>query len=267
MDIGKDTEVIYPIIGRRKRGKTTLGVYMMRKGPSRVMFDPRGMVKASDGSPVEGQALPHRVRKYDGLEVAMDMLAEGSLQEVVYTPNENSLVTPFQTFCSELKRWVDHPDTSARRLSVLVDELGWLEVSHRDNATLRRVLRSCEPDLFNVFLTCHRPIDVPVNTRSIADFWIMFHCVQEHDLDVIRERCGELTATRVQSLTGRSFVCFDDAEGKLTEYPDRPDAQGKNPWYIELRTVTERATVEPSNALTGLAGMQADRLTNKLPLD
>jgi len=255
--------MIHLVIGRRKRGKTTLAYYMVRKSPARAIFDPRGMVPAQDAPPwgVEtetGRAPEHafRVRNMAALEVGFDMLAQGEIRELVYTPSDDSLAHPFQVFCNELKGWVDRGATAAKPLSVLIDELGFLESSQRDNPALRRVFRSCEPEIFHVFITCHRPVDVPVNTRSIADFWEVFHCVQEHDLDVIRERCGESAARKVSQLTARSFVLFDDAEGKVTEYPDRPDASGHNPWFVELRPVTARAS--GTHALDGLANKPLD---------
>lgn len=237
--------MIYLIIGRRKRGKTTLGYYMARKGNApRVIFDPRGMIRP-------GLPRSHRATSTAALELGMLALADYEIDEVIYCPGDESLVRPFQMFCTELRRWVDEPATSGRPLNVLIDELSWIDYSQRDNATLRRVLRSCEPEIFNVFITCHRPVDVPVNTRSIADYWAIFHCVQEHDLSVIKERCGDDAAARVSRLTARSFVLFDDAESIATEYPDRPDTSGKNPWFVELRTVADRGgeTIDRLNGL------------------
>lgn len=225
--------MIYLIVGRRKRGKTTLGVYMTRKECNRrLIFDSRNMVPACPGQ--------MRVRSAtDLIEQAMPMLADGELQEVVYAPADHELDRPFRVFAGELSRWTDeHPNVP---LNVLIDELGFIEDGRRDPPVFRRALRNCEPEIVNVFITCHRPNDIPVNTRSIADFWCLFHCVQEHDIEVIQKRCGPAIVAQVQKLTARSFVKFDDAEPeKSQEYPDRPGPDGKNPWYVPLRTASER---------------------------
>jgi hypothetical protein len=229
--------MIYLIVGRRKRGKTTLGLYMTRKDSiRRAIFDSRNMIPVC----------PNQIRvrsTRDLIEQAMPALADGELEEVIYSPADHELRRPFVVFSQELNRWTDeHPTTP---INILIDELGFIEEGHRDPAALRRALRNCEPDIVNVFITCHRPIDIPVNTRSIADYWALFHCVQEHDIDVIQKRCGSRIATQVQQLTARSFVLFDDAEPeKSREYPDRPDATGKNPWYVPLRSAVDRVPSE-----------------------
>lgn len=226
--------MIYNIVGRRKRGKTTLGLYMARKdSETRAIFDPRGMIPGCDRSMRVTSAV-------DLIEQAMPRLADGELREVVYVPADDDLTRPFALFAGELSRWIAERPTQP--INVLIDELGFLDSARRDPPVFRRVLRSCEPDIFHVFMTCHRPIDVPVNTRAIADYWALFHCVQEHDIEIVRERCGERIAKQVQRLTTRSFVLFDDAEpDKSREFPDRPDAHGHNPWFIELRSARDRA--------------------------
>lgn len=226
--------MVYLLIGRRKRGKTTLALYMVRKSPRRMIFDPRGMIPTG----------AHAARFSTGrafIDGGVPALEDGEIHEVIFTPDSDDLAGPFADFSGELKRWtVEHP---AEPLGVLVDELGWVESARRDPPTLRRALRNCEPDIFNVYITCHRPVDVPVNTRSIVDYWALFHCVQEHDIEVIRERCNEHVAERVQRLEARSFVLFDDAEGKHREYPDCPGADGKNPWYVPLRIAADHASL------------------------
>lgn len=225
--------MIYLIVGRRKRGKTTLGLYMTRKDSrARLIFDSRNMIP-----PCPKQL---RVRhSTDLIEQALPALADGELEEVIFSPADHELRRPFAIFAQEMNRWTDEHPTQP--LNVLIDELGFIEEGHRDPAALRRALRNCEPEIVNVFITCHRPMDVPVNTRSIADYWALFHCVQEHDIEVVQRRCGNRIAAQVQQLTARSFVLFDDAEPeKSREYPDRPGPDGKNPWYVPLRSAVER---------------------------
>ena len=69
----------------------------------------------------------------------------------------------------------------------------------------------------------------------------------------------------VQGLTGRSFIVWDDAQGKMTAYPDTPDpTTGRNTWYVELRgTITpSRGSVKPLADLSGIAQNSVD--TGKL---
>jgi hypothetical protein len=152
-------------------------------------------------------------------------------------------------FSSELKRWtIDNP---TRPVAVVIDELGFIDASRREPATLKRALRSCEPELFDVFITCHRPSDVPTSTRSIADYWALFQVTQEHDLDVVRERCKKEVAERVQLLTGRSFILYRDTrtvdpatqreQPEWELYPERMNAEGKTPWYVPLTALEQRA--------------------------
>lgn len=243
--------MVYLLIGRRKRGKTTLAYYMVRKSERRIIFDPRGMV------PDSGRSLRVFTAR-DFTERAVPALEDREIDQVVYVPTTDDLSAPLVTFSNELKRWVtDHP---IEPLGVMIDELGWIETAQaRDPKSLRRALRDCEPELLNVFITCHRPSDVPVNTRSIADYWALFHCVQEHDLDVIRERCNNTVATVVQTLEARAFVLYDDAEGNHKLYPDGSS------WYVPLRRGNERRGV--SGPLDDISGQDVRKpLDARLPL-
>lgn len=249
--------MVYLLIGRRKRGKTTLGRYMVLKSPKRLIFDPRKMVPCGDDA--VRVYLPSALH-----DIAVPLLEAGEINEVIYSPDSDDLAGPFDAFSQELKRWTtEHP---AAPLGVLIDELGWIENSRRDPPALRRALRNCEPEIFEVFITCHRPSDIPTNTRSIADRWVLFHTVQEHDVEVIRERCNDTTAQLVQSLTGRAFVVYDDVTGTVTQYPELP---GVSPWYVPLLTPAERAGyVEPLEPLGGRAVTQPKSFVDsRLPLD
>lgn len=249
--------MVYLIIGRRKRGKTTLGRYMVNQSPRRAVFDPRKVIPVGP----EGVRVTTALALHD---VAFPALEAGEVTEVLYTPDSDDLAGPLNTFACELKRWtVEHPSAP---LGVLIDELGWIEAARRDPPALRRALRNCEPEIFDVFITCHRPTDVPVNTRAIADSWIVFHCVQEHDLDVIRERCNEQVAQLVAQLDGRAFIVYDDALGTVTRYREQPGVVSA--WYVPLLSSAERARVEPLTAIDGATvepvKIHVDR---KLPLE
>jgi hypothetical protein len=248
--------MVYPIIGRRKRGKTTLARYMVSKSARRLVFDPRKTIPVG----------PDAVRVYlpSALhDVAMPLLEAGEIAEVVYTPDSDDLGGPFDAFACELKRWTtEHP---AEPLGVLIDELGWIESARRDPPALRRALRNCEPELVDVFITCHRPSDIPTNTRSIADRWVLFHCAQEHDLDVIRERCSDATAQLASTLTGRAFLVYDDADHTVTLFPETQPSV----WHVPLLSATERAQyAEPlSSVASRPVELRRVSLDRRLPLD
>lgn len=237
--------MVYLIIGRRKRGKTTLAVYMLRKGapPSRLIFDPRGMVPVGPGA--------MRVTSIsDFTQHGFPLLVQGDIDELIFSPQQDDLTRPFEVFSAAVKQWIMESPT--RRLGVLIDELSFVDESRRDPAVLRRALRSCEPEIVDVYITCHRPSDVPTNTRSIADRWLLFQVTQEHDLDVIRRRCRAEVVEQVQSLSGRSFLLYRDTrsvnpatgveEDEYTLYPERLNEHGQTTWYVPLMQAGERGT-------------------------
>jgi hypothetical protein len=246
--------MIWLIIGRRTRGKTTLGYYMARKAAQRLIFDPRGMIG------ITGPRTLRVERLHDLRDRAMPALMDRELDEVVYAPQEDDLTRPFYGFAEMLKWWIT--EVPRRPLAVLIDELSFIDQTKRDPAVLRRVLRSCDPAIFDVFITCHRPADIPTNTRGIADYWVLFHCTQEHDLDVVRDRCNTQTAAVVQSLKGRSFVVWDDAKSTIQSFPE----SGQAAWHVPLRPGTEppRSPGQSDANLSGLEQKEVD--TGKLPL-
>lgn len=246
--------MIWLIIGRRTRGKTTLAYYMARKAAARLIFDPRGMIGGT------GPRTLRVERVIDLRDKAVPALQDGELDEVIYAPQDDDLTRPFLVFAEMLKMWII--ETPRRPLAVLIDELSFVEQSRRDPAVLRRVLRSCDPAIFDVFITCHRPADIPTNTRGIADYWVLFHCTQEHDLEVIRDRCNAATAAQVQNLKGRSFVVWDDAKSTIQTFPE----SGQSAWHVPLRAGSEqpRSEGQSSANLSGLEQKPVD--TGKLPL-
>jgi len=215
--------MVYLIIGRREQGKTTLAYRMASKLPRRLIFDPRGMIGGK------------RVMTGSDLQAACDRLADGEIQEVIHTPFGDAQAG-FVQFASEAQRWVlEYPD---QPLAILVDELAFVDTKV---VAFQWAMRCCKRDTIHILMTAHRPADVQTYIRALVDHWCLFAMRQEHDLDVIKERCSVDVYTAVQALEPRCFVQWDDAHSTSKLYTDPAS------WYIEL---------QPERPGSGLSGPQ-----------
>lgn len=210
-------------LGRKERGKTTLMVYMVlqllagRRPVPRVIWDPRGMIRRP-GAVV--------ARTVEGFDRGMGALADGEVLELVYTPADH-LDVAFPVFARAVKAWVD--DDRYRPLAVVVDEITFvMPTAGNMDPDFEWVLKCSRADTVHVFLSCHRPSEVPVKIRAIADYWYVFHTTQPHDLDALGEHCSADMAAQAAALTGSEYVCWDNARGELSAMRD-PTA-----WYLEL---------------------------------
>ena len=195
-----------------------MAYYSAAKIPRRLIFDPRGIIRRPGAVIARSTAV---------FEVAIDALADGDVAEVVYaTPIESVKRAAFPAFTREAKRFVlEYPSLP---IAIVVDELSFVcDRSHLDD-DLEWLLKTGNPDLVHIFLTCHRPSDVPVDARAIADYWYIFQTTQEHDLDVIKARCRVDTADRVMGLRDHDFLLWDDARGSAHEFRDPGE------WYVRL---------------------------------
>jgi len=218
--------------GRRSQGKTTLGVYSLDKLDRRAVLDPRGLIRRS------GAIVLHSAAR---LSEAFDALAAGEVDEIVYSPTENHRQA-FERFALELKRWViEYPDLA---IAVLIDEASFYEVldpraTPNQRATFMYVLKSCDVDGFNLVITCHRPSDLAPDIRGLMNRWCLFRTTQEHDLQVIRERCTAVVCETVTTLNDREFVAWndDDASAEVNRAPFvwYSDLAPKGATYLELR--------------------------------
>jgi len=216
--------VIYLVLGRREQGKTTLAYSMARKFPLRLVFDPRGMIAQPDAL---------QVRERGDLQPAVDELFFRQIDEVIFSPVEDDLSAAFADFAGEVKRWViDRP--SGDRLAVIVDEASFVDLNQ---PSWQWVLRCSPREQIHIFITAHRPADIPVIVRAIADHWLIFPMRQEHDLRVIAERCSPKTAETVAALGDREFAHWDDTTAKL-RVMRRPDR-----WFVPLAVEQEDARV------------------------
>jgi hypothetical protein len=212
--------MIYLALGRRQLGKTTLAYSMALKCPARVILDPRALIHSSGV----------RVHSTQTLDFAIDQLADGTIAEILVTPDEN-VQALFDHTAQHVKRWAQdfqHQSRTSRRLMLLVDEARFFDL--RASSAFEYVLRAAPPDLVNVMITAHRPADIPTDIRAISDHWLLFRCTQEHDLKVIGDRCGEHVREKVSRLLPHQFIDWDDATATSHVYT--------NPlrWYVPLRS-------------------------------
>ena len=226
---------IYLALGRRQLGKTTLVYSMARKCPARLILDPRGLIH-SDGL---------RVSRLEDLELMMDRMSvtastkKDALSEIIVTPDTN-VQTMFDQCARHVKAWAQdfqHAPRATHRLMFVVDEARFFDL--RESAAFEYVLRAAPPDLVNIAITAHRPVDIPTDIRAISDHWLMFRCTQEHDLKVIGERTTETVRDAVARLNPHEFIDWDDATATARPF--------KNPaaWYLPLRSTNAPEMTDP----------------------
>ena len=206
--------MIYLCLGRREMGKSTLALFLIRKQPVRVIFDPRGLFPTSVSSPVVVNA--------SDLGARMNDIYEAKSGQVVIVP-DGKTQPMFEATAIEVKRWLRD---SPLPIALLVDELRFVDPD--ESTEFDWILRCAGRATVTVVLTAHRPVDVPTDIRAIADMWCIFQTTQEHDLKVIAERCSPDVAEKVSRLRPREFVSWDDTRGVMTfhGFPER--------WYVPL---------------------------------
>jgi len=230
-------------IGRRGQGKTTLALYLARKSTRRFVFDPRGLVEQTPGIRLKTSS-PTLISQ------GVDQVVDGDVPELILTPTLEPQKA-FNALLNELYEWLKRDPKAS--FALVVDELRFLPDLETDQ--FEWLLRCSQPDRVHVILTCHRPADIPVNIRAIADQWLIFRVTQEHDLKVISER-SERAAKAVRYLEKREFVAWDDATGEFKVFR-RPDQ-----WFVPLG-VTVPALDDPERTL-GFAADPKDKQGNLL---
>lgn len=197
-------------IGRRTRGKSTLAYAIALQSDTRVIFDPRRQFHTTD------DCIPTCESLYDLLETR---------SEVIVQPHDN-LAENFEMMCYEIYDWID--DNQETRFALLVDEVRFLDTPGKVYPNFDRVLRFCNPKTVDIILTCHRPVDISVDIRAIADYWCVFQTTQEHDLSIIEQRCGENFAETVRNLKDKEFVLWNDGDG-VEVLKNDPTS-----WYVDI---------------------------------
>lgn len=209
------------VIGRRETGKTTLSLYLAYLIEQRVLWDPRNGIAAGAGALKVTSASEFR-------HAAMPALVARDVSTVIYSPQSDDLDAAFLLFGSQVKRWV-LADPS-RPLAVLIDESFLVkDALDRGKHPIKSAMRWCARDRVHFFLTCHRPVEVPLGVRAISDYWLLFQCHQEEDLDLIAKRCGPAVATRALALKPHEFIIWDDTKAVV-----RPSALKPPDWYLDL---------------------------------
>lgn len=217
--------MIYLNIGRRERGKTTLGYYMARKIRKRIIIDARQMIQRIDVV---------RITRADDLRPALlELISDDAVSEIVYQPQDDDLEVAFEAWTAATKeRIVLSPHIP---FSVMVDEVSFYKL---ETARFQWLAKCTPRDMVHIVLTAHRPADVPTSIRAIADHWCLFSTTQEHDLKVIEQRSGSLRVVNaIKRLQGRSYVHWDDARGEMAVCDD------PKIWYVSLRSAEPSITV------------------------
>lgn len=217
-------------IGRREQGKTTLGYYLAKKFPTRVIFDPREAFFTSDVI----------VPSAGGLYELLDTETEIIVKPEEFIPENFALV------CEQLREWVR--DNREEEFSFLVDEAYDVKTPENMPASLDWLMRKTKRKQCRIIFTAHRPSDLATDIRALSDNWLIFQTTQEHDLRVIRERCGDEVEERVQILREREFIDWNDSLATWKKFSD-PHA-----WYVSLgEGIVTHYRKDVSDVNTGIA--------------
>lgn len=187
--------------GRMGTGKTTLAMNIAERVDRRVIIDPKRRIRRF-GAMVASTA--------KGFHSAMPALADGDVDEVVYSPTEANLKSAFAAFASELRAWsLDHPDLE---LAAVIDEASFFG-DFSTNDDFMYAVKCSDHDRFHIILTCHRPVEIPTDVRAIMNRWCLFRTTLKNDLDIVRAQCAPEVFDQVQQLEGREFIEWNDDDG------------------------------------------------------
>lgn len=203
------------VIGRRVRGKTTLGYAISLQKETRAIFDPRKRLHTTSdiiSSP----------------ETLYDLLDQRS--EVIVQPNDY-IRQNFDRMTFEFFDWVE--DNQAERAALMVDEARFLDLPNTEYPHMDKILKFTNPEMVDSIFTCHRPQDISTDIRALADYWCIFQTTQEHDLKVINERCGPQVVEIVKSLQGRDYLLWNDNDGTFVVKNDPIK------WFVRLDSPVE----------------------------
>lgn len=200
--------MLFDIVGRRETGKTTLAYDIACRHGLRALYDPRGEFHTSE--------------RHDFL-----LLEDATREETIVMPSVDAR-SEFAHFCWTVRQWIETTTPDLPR-SIVFDECRFYKRELETDPNFNWLIRCTRRDQVNIILTSHRPGDVVPDVRAIVDVWCVFRTVQEHDLKVFEDRCGEAFANDVRSLTGRQFMKWDDSSGEAIPYPNQ------EVWYRSLR--------------------------------
>lgn len=197
-------------IGRKEQGKTTLGYFLAHNYPTRIIFDPREHFNTGGTVVEEGAGI------YDLLD---------DTAEIIVKPPDH-YPEHFEIVCDQLREWVR--ENREERFALLVDEAYDIKTPEFMPPSLDWLMRKTKRDQVRIIFTAHRPVDIATDIRALSDNWLIFQSTQEHDLKIIRERCGDEVVEQVANLKPREFINWDDSVGKWAKFSE------SNAWYMPL---------------------------------
>lgn len=186
------------VLGRRELGKTTLARYLASARQRQLIVDPRAQWPDSD---------PYQ--KIDGPEIMADLDVG---RPVIVQPFD--LQTAVDDLAFTVQSWmIEHRGDPNLNLAIVLDEAGLYSLKAWD------WIFRCSPRAHvSIILTAHRPSDISTTIRSLADTWCLFKTIQQHDLDVIADRCGNTVAVLVTKYEPFQFLSWDDATARAREH-------------------------------------------------
>lgn len=205
--------MIYLVLGRREQGKSTLGLFIarMRTNARQLLVDPRAQFDA--------QNVFERPTFAELVNPAMSQIVV----------RLNRIGPEFAALMLHFRKSVEKQPMMPQTL--LLDEARFLDLADEN---LDWVCRCARRDIIDIVITAHRPKDVPVDLRAIADYWCLFPMTQEHDLQVIEERCGTKTRRIVERLAARQYALWDDGKA-VVHFSSNPER-----WYVPMTTIEQQ---------------------------
>jgi hypothetical protein len=204
--------MISSINGRRELGKSTLALHLARRRATRVIFDPRFLFKTSNVI----------VRIVDANSIYELLNTE---KEIIIQP-DSDVAGNFERTCNGIKLWIlDHP---LEPICFLIDEASFVDTPNYICESLSWILRCTPRKTVDIIFTAHRPADIAVGIRAIADFWYMFRITQENDLKVIQDRCGSEIRDMLPTLEDNELIVWNDSVGTWRKESNRIK------WYVPM---------------------------------
>lgn len=199
--------------GRRELGKSTLAYHRSLSRPRRVIWDPRCFWRATDGRVVYGGIHGIPLEEFpDSLALAWTVAPEIVIQPDAENDDDNAEAEHWRWFARLLRsHLLRHPHDA---WAVLVDEFGEVD-RNWPNAAWRFFVKSVPRIDVDIYITCHKPIDVHPRMRSIVDRWCLFQTVDPDDLKMLRRRSvPEEIRAALPTLPPYVFYEWNEATGR-----------------------------------------------------
>ena len=194
-------------IGKRYRGKTTAAYHLMRRVPSRVVFDPRHDFDLTGAHIAAGS---------EATRAELDALFAGEYHDLVVRPR-HGMDEQVQSLCKGLQAYAD----ARFQFGLLLDEARlYRRTLAEPNSPFDDLIRHGSKNLI-VVLTTHAVVDIHPDLRRIGDLWCIFQTTHQADLKTIYERIGDdAIIEQIRTLKSREFISWDDGEGTARVHKD-----------------------------------------------